>query len=188
MALTKKQLEIVGKSILEWEARRDSKGRLAVYKLPPEDGGGTFEVAGINDRYHKAKAVELRDLIKTGKYAEAEIVARNYMISMTDIAAGWTTKAAVEAFLRDSCFNRGATGGAKIYQIALGVAVDGGVGKETLKAANAQINDTQGLLLRLRVAREHYERKFVGRDETSIFWKGLVNRWNKALALSQGFL
>lgn len=188
MALTKKQLETVGKSILAWEARRDSKGRLAVHKLPPEDGGGTFEVAGINDRYHKAKAVELRDLIMAGKYAEAEIVARNYMISMTNVAAGWTSKAAIEAFLRDTCFNRGATGAAKIYQIALGVAVDGSVGKATLKAASAQVNDTEGLLLRLRVAREHYERKHVGRDETSMFWKGLVNRWNKALTLSQSFL
>lgn len=179
---------MVGKSILEWEARRDSNGRLAVHKLPPEDGGGTFEVAGINDRYHKAKAVELRDLVLAGKYTEAEIVARNYMITMTNIAAGWTSKAAIEAFLRDTCFNRGATGAAKIYQIALGVAVDGGVGKATLKAANAQMNDTEGLLLRLRVAREHYERKYVGRDETSMFWKGLVNRWNKALALGQSFL
>lgn len=188
MALTSKQLEIVGKSILDWEARRDSKGRLGVYKLPPEDGGGTFEVAGINDRYHKAKAEELRNMIKAGKYAEAEIVARKYMISMTNVVAAWTTKAAVEAFLRDSCFNRGATGSAKIYQIALGVGVDGDVGTETLKAAKAAIDDTEGLLLRLRVAREHYERKYVGRDETSIFWKGLMNRWNKALALSQSFL
>lgn len=188
MALSTKQLELVGKAILGWEARRDSKGRLAVYKLPPEDGGGTFEVAGINDRYHKAKAIELRDLIKAGKYSEAEIVARNYILSLTNVADKWTTKAAIEAFLRDCCFNRGATGGAKIYQIALGVAVDGKIGTETLKAATAAINDTEGLLLRLRVAREHYERKYVGRDETSIFWKGLVNRWNKALELSQSFL
>lgn len=187
MALSAKQLELVGKSILEWEARRDSKGRLEVYKLPPEDGGGTFEVAGINDRYHKAKAIELRDLINAGRYAEAEIVARNYMISLTNVAAKWTTKAAIEAYLRDCCFNRGGRGGAKIYQIALGVSVDGNIGKTTLKAAKAAINDTEGLLLRLRVAREHYERKYVGRDETSMFWKGLVNRWNKALVLSQSF-
>ncbi|GEM_PF-6015546 len=59
---------------------------------------------------------------------------------------------------------------------------------DSLKAAKAAINDTEGLLLRLRVAREHYERKYVGRDESSMFWKGLVNRWNKALALSQNFL
>jgi lysozyme family protein len=40
----------------------------------------------------------------------------------------------IEAYLRDSAFNRGPGGAAKILQMALGVTVDGGVGPETLGA------------------------------------------------------
>ena len=36
-------------AIVNFEARRDSKGHLKVYNLPPEDGGGRYEVAGINN-------------------------------------------------------------------------------------------------------------------------------------------
>ena len=39
----------IAESILNFEARRDRQGRLQVYKLPSGDGGGAFEVAGINE-------------------------------------------------------------------------------------------------------------------------------------------
>lgn len=38
----------IGQWIVNAEARRDSKGRLAIYKLPKADGGGTYEIAGID--------------------------------------------------------------------------------------------------------------------------------------------
>src|SRR5262249_60092785 len=60
------------KFIVVFEARRDAQGRLMVYTLPPGDGGGRYEVAGINERYHKAECDELVELIRSGRHAEAE--------------------------------------------------------------------------------------------------------------------
>ena len=56
MSSTQQRLQIAA-SILEFEARRDKQGRLKVYRLPAGDGGGTFEVAGINDRSTPRKPI-----------------------------------------------------------------------------------------------------------------------------------
>lgn len=185
--------------IIGFEARRDSAGHLAVYKLPKGDGGGTFEVAGINDKYDPKASYRLRDMIQSGHYNEAEIYAREYIAGMTDVVRSWFINAlggdtsenypGIEFFLRDTTFNRGANGCAKILQHALGVKADGAVGTLTRGAfQQALILDWKKLLKTLRETREWYERAVVGRDESSIFWKGLVNRWNgaynKALSFS----
>src|SRR5262249_32982290 len=47
--------------------------------------------------------------------------------------------------------------------------------------------DGPALLMKLRAARESYERDVARRDETSKFWKGLVNRWNKAVDTAKTF-
>jgi lysozyme family protein len=91
----------------------------------------------------------------------------------------------VQFYLRDSVFNRGPTGAMKILQIAAKVKADGAWGPVTRAAVEA-LSPTQ-LLSRLRVARENYERTVVGRNETSQFWKGLVNRWDNALAAAGKF-
>lgn len=172
----------IGRFILDVEARRDAKGHLAVYKLPKADGGGTFEVAGINDRYHLHQAEHLRNLIQHGQHDEAEREAVNYLLSYTDLVASWTPVTAFEAFLRDCAFNRGPGGAAKILQIALGVEVDGHVGSKTRAALNLiPLTARREFLQRLRDAREQYERHIappVG--SRAKFWKGLVNRWNRA--------
>jgi lysozyme family protein len=173
----------MGRVILGYEARRDSQGRLAVYKLPSNDGGGTYEVAGINDRYHPAQAAQLSSLIQAGRFEEAEASAVEYILKYTDAAAGWTTNAGVEFFLRDCIFNRGPTGAAKILQIALGVSVDGAVGGETRDALSKI--EPGPLLDKLRAARERYEDMVApGRPNLRA---GLVSRWNKALAAAQQF-
>jgi hypothetical protein len=51
-------------AIVDFEARRDRNGHLKVYKLPAGDGGGTYEVAGINECYNKNTADVLVSLIK----------------------------------------------------------------------------------------------------------------------------
>jgi N-acetyl-anhydromuramyl-L-alanine amidase AmpD len=172
--------------ILDFEARRDSRGRLKVYYLPAGDGGGTYEVAGINDRYHPTQARDLRRLVEAGRFDEAEDYAQRYIASYTDAGDRWTPHDAVESYLRDSIFNRGAGGAAKIYQMALGVRVDGDVGPIT--RAEGEEADPAELLPRLRASRERYEREVLGRDESSRFWAGLVNRWNKALRFAEEFL
>ncbi len=166
-------------AIVQFEGRRDAQGRLKVYILPAGDGGGRYEIAGINDRYHPREAARLRQLIEAGRHQEAEDHATEVIAAYTDVVAKWTTVPAIESYLRDSAFNRGPGGAAKILQIALGVKVDGGVGPETLKAMREAEKDPVKLLAALRVAREKYELRVAGRREK--FWKGLVNRWDGSL-------
>lgn len=182
-----------GQWIVNAEARRDSRGRLRVYPLPKGDGGGTYEVAGINDRYDGRMAEHLRNLIQLGQQAQAEIDARDYILSNTDGVRTWSQAPAIEVYLRDCCFNRGLGGAAKILQIALGhahadVKVDGHVGPITLRYAQ-QVTDAKEFLGFLRSAREIYERRLappVG--ERAKFWKGLVNRWDNSLQFAKTFL
>lgn len=176
----------MAKSIVDFEARRDTQGRLAVYTLPPEDGGGRYEVAGINERYHKAVCDELVELIRSGRHAEAEVRAAEFLASFTDKAATWTQNAGIEFYLRDTMFNRGPGGAAWILQKAVGVPTDRDVGPMTLAAVRTAEARPRQLLDRLRAAREAYER--LKRDESSIFWRGLVNRWNKAMQIALSFM
>jgi hypothetical protein len=168
----------MAESIVQFEGRRDAQGHLRVYILPAGDGGGRYEVAGINDRYHPHEAARLRELIDAGRFGEAEEYATEVIAEYTDVVAKWTSVPSIEAYLRDCAFNRGPGGAAKILQMALGVHVDGGVGPETLAALCEAEKDPPKLLAALRVARENYELRVAGRREK--FWKGLVNRWDNS--------
>jgi len=178
----------IAKSILSFEARRDKKGRLAVYKLPKGDGGGTFEVAGINDGNHPEQARALANLIAAGKFDQAEQQAIVFMVAFTDAVVTWSSITAVESYLRDCCFNRGPKGAARILQRALGLHDDGAIGNDTRTAMAAAEADPRALLKKMRAAREQYERDVAHRNERSKFWKGLVNRWNNALTFALTFL
>ncbi len=170
----------IGRQIVDWEARRDSNGNIKIYTLPSNDGGGKYEVAGINDRYHKETVDKLVSLINAGQYRKAEEAAALHIATYTDKVTDWVKNPGVEAFLRDSAFNRGPTGSARILQIALGVTADGKVGPKTKAAIAILEKDPVALLQKLRDARESYERRYMGYRAN--FWKGLVNRWNKAHA------
>ncbi len=173
-------------AIFEFEARRH-KGLLVVYKLPPSDGGGTYEVAGINDRYDKEVVDALVRLIDQNRQAEAETLAITYIAETTDRAASWTRIPGLEFYLRDMIFNRGANGTVRIVQDALDISVDGLMGPNTLGALAAAEATAAQFLLKLRAAREAYERIKIGRDESNELWRGLVNRWNNALATARTF-
>ena len=162
--VTEDQRQRMAKAIVDFEARRDKQGRLAVYQLPSGDGGGTYEVAGINDRYHPHRRRSCASLIEQGRYDEAEQSVRDYLLAYTKVASTWADKGpGVEFCLRDSAFNRGPTGASRILQRAVGADEDGIVGPNT-RAATAAIAADE-LLTRLRAARESYERDPVGRDE-----------------------
>jgi N-acetylmuramoyl-L-alanine amidase/lysozyme family protein len=176
----------MAQEIVDFEARRDPRGKLTVYYLRPEDGGGRYEVAGINDRYHRQEVERLVQLIEAGRHDEAERLAVEYIAKFTDTVAGWTSKVAVECYLRDSCFNRGPGGAAWMLQAAVGVVTDGSVGPQTRAAVAAAEINPRALLKKLRATRERYEEEVVGRRE--VFWRGLVNRWNKALLVAESFL
>lgn len=174
-------------AIVNFEARRDAKGHLAVYKLPPGDGGGRYEVAGINEKYNKETADVLVKLIEQGRFEEAEELAIDFIAQDTDRAMSWTRVPALESYLRDCVFNRGGGGGARILQRALGIEDDGAVGPKTRAAVAAAEGSALDLLAKMRAAREQYERDVAHRDEKSKFWKGLVSRWDKALDVAKGF-
>jgi hypothetical protein len=167
--------------IVNLEARRDAQGRIAVYSLPSGDGGGSYEIAGINEKYHPGMAKRLRQLINAGQHGQAETEAGNYIKQYTDPVAKHATNPGVEFALRDTAFNRGPTGAARILQKALGVKVDGKIGPVTREAlAKAEANPKQ-FLQDFRQAREWYERTYAKRAPGNKFWRGLTSRWNKQL-------
>jgi hypothetical protein len=84
--------------------RRASPG---LQQLPPGDGGGRSEVAGINERFNKAVADRLVDLIEAGDYDRAEELLREFVASGTDVVVTWSKIPAIESYLRDTLFNRG---------------------------------------------------------------------------------
>lgn len=175
--------------IIKSEARRDKLGRLRVYPLPKADGGGTFEVAGINDRYHPKAANHLKNLIESNRHSHAENYVRKYLVEYTDIVKGWTELPAIEAFLRDTAFNRGPKGALRILQIALGIADDGKFGPITKSTLAKASKNVSSLLDKLREARETYEIRVappVG--ARAKFWTGLQNRWDNALQFSRKFI
>lgn len=181
-----KNMSSMSDQIVQWEGRYKD-GKLQVYKLPSNDGGGRYEVAGINEKYDPEMAKHLAELIREGKHDQAQKEASAYIDKQTAPVAAWTSNKGVEAYLRDTAFNRGMTGAAKIMQMALGVTVDGKVGPKTRAALKqAEMDDPKALLLKLRAAREEYERKVVG-VRTNL-WKGLVNRWDKALSVAQSLV
>lgn len=182
---TYEQRHKMARVILGYEARRVN-GKLAVHYLRPDDGGGNYEVAGINERYHKEDADRLVALIQAGRHDEAEAYATEFIANYTDRADRWCSTVAVEFYVRDCVFNRGPGGAAWILQHAVGVETDMLVGPITRAAVAQAERDPAALLKNLRASREVYERR--KRDERSDFWKGLVNRWNNALAYAQSLL
>jgi lysozyme family protein len=126
-------------------------------------------------------------LIQQRRFAEAENLAVDFIAEDTDRGAAWTSVPAIEFYVRDCIFNRGGTGGAGILQRTLGAIDDGAIGQETRNAEKAAEDDAAGLLIRLRSARERYERDVVHRNTASKFWKGLANRWDKAVIVAKGF-
>lgn len=116
------------------EARRDKLGNVAVYKLPSGDMGGTYEVAGINDRYHPGEARRLANLPPEQREIEAARYIRKYTAPIVDKMPD-----EMKAFVQDMAFNRGAGGATKYIQqglndLGIRVAVDGKLGPQTLKA------------------------------------------------------
>jgi hypothetical protein len=176
--LTKTQQQAY--KIIQYEGRFDKNGNLMVYKLPSGDGGGKYEVAGINDRYHPQAAAALKGMVERGEHQKAKEYASNYLQKYTDATAAKSKVPAIQFYLRDTSFNRGPGGAAKILQHALGVPVNGKMNDATMNALRNAEKNPQALLKKLRSSREWYERNYAHRDERSKFWKGLVNRWNNA--------
>lgn len=188
--------------IVRFEGRYKD-GKLQHYKLPPGDGGGEGEVAGINEKYHSEQYAKLRGLIEGGAHEEAEFEAVRYIekytrgvVSFFPSPESAEENPAIEFVLRDSCFNRGLKGAATVLQLALGMSeIDGLCGPVTHREFARQLAEPGPVevLANLTKARETYERnkyawKPQSRDESSKFWKGLSKRWAKAHTIASEFV
>ncbi|NDC49182.1 MAG: hypothetical protein EBZ61_08930 [Micrococcales bacterium] len=164
------------------EARRDKTGNVAVYKLPSGDMGGTYEVAGINDKFHPGEARRLANLPPEQREIEAAKYIRKYTAPIVD-----KMPEQMQAFVQDLAFNRGAGGATKYIQQGLNslgqkVSVDGVLGPKTLQA----IGTVQPSALMKAASQAQLQDEYARartNPERRKFLQGLENRINNRLSL-----
>jgi len=155
---------------VDMEARKDKAGNVMVYNLPSGDMGGSYEVAGINDKYHPAAAEMLKNLAP----GERRDAAARYVVEYTK---PFTSKLPEQyrPFFQDLAFNRGVGGATKFLQRAIGVKDDGALGPLTLKALEG-MNPSE-VMKNVSVEQMTYERKLAEQNpERKKFLNGLQNR------------
>lgn len=183
-------MQTVEEFILDHEARVDMNGNLTVYHLPKGDKGGSYEVAGINDRYHPDVARKLKDLIEAGKHGEARELALDHILKCIQPVLSLHPDERVGKFMGDLAFNRGVTGSMRIAQMAMRTAkvydgaLDGKWGPKSQAGFTAM--KAEDLIPRMLIAWTWFERTFMERSESNPFWPGLVNRRIAAFQFAMG--
>lgn len=117
------------KALMGNEARRDKSGRIAVYYPSQADGGGAYEVAGINQKYHPKMAAKLKAMVESGatnEEIEAEVMAyyKAYTQQGADLVSIATQSKGIELFVRDCTLNHGLEGTGRVIRRALGLGKD----------------------------------------------------------------
>ena len=168
----------VANNTINWEARRDKQGNLAVYDIPSGDYGGTREVAGITDKYHPDAFKRVSALPP----AQRERASADYVIEYTAPIANLVPEP-LKAQAVDLGFNRGPSGYTTLVQQGLNalgvpVKVDGAFGKKTL-AAMEQVDPVE-LINATEDAYLRKERTMAEADPNRAkLYQGIVNRSNK---------
>lgn len=168
------------------------KGHIKVNKLLKADGGGEWEVAGINLTYHPAEAHKLRQMIEDGASQEelrAEVFA--YYKEITDDIARIVNPASnsqgIELFLRDAALNTGAGGAQSILRRALNAPANANLATATSDFISRHGNSA--LLSKLRNARANY---YVGiatrKPHKQQFLRGWLNRTQNAFVAASDLL
>jgi len=121
---------------VKWEGRTDRQGNLVVYNLPSGDEGGTYEVAGINNRYHPQAAKEIAALPPEQRALAAAKYIRAYTAPLVD-----QLPKEMQGFAQDLAFHRGLAGATRYIQQGLAdmgfnIRPDGVIGPKTLAALN----------------------------------------------------
>ena len=171
-----------GMQTVDWEGRKDNQGNLAVYKLPSGDQGGSYEVAGINDRYHPEAFKRISALPPQERAKAAAEYIQGYTAPLVE-----RLPQALQPFTQDLAFNRGLGGATKYIQQGLNalgqkVAVDGGMGPKTLQAIN-QV-EPRSLMREASKAQLDDEYRRASEDpERKKFIGGLENRIRNRLAI-----
>ena len=168
----------VANNTINWEARRDKQGNLAVYDIPSGDYGGTREVAGITDKYHP----EAFKRISALPPAQREKASADYVLDYTAPIANLVPEP-LKAQAVDLGFNRGPGGYTTLIQRGLNslgvpVRVDGAFGKKTL-AAMGQVDPVE-LINATEDAYLQREQAMAEADPNRAkLYQGIVNRSNK---------
>lgn len=167
---------------IDWEARKDKQGNVQVYKLPSGDMGGSFEVAGINDKYHPDAFKRIAALPAQERAQAAAQYVKEYTSPFVS-----KLPEAMRPFAQDLAFNRGMGGATKYIQQGLNtlgqnVVVDGGLGPKTIAAIN-QV-DPRALMRAASQAQLNDEYRMVRANPArKKFISGLENRIRNRLAL-----
>lgn len=170
------QADTFSEGIIALEARRDKDGNLVDYSLSKADGGGTNEIAGINNKYHPEKYAELKALLDAGKHQEAEQKAKDYIIHYTQPAGDYlvtqgVNSPAAEYMLRDIYFNMGAGGMKNVLRRAFG---------NKPIAEFLRTHNEQDMLQQIYQARADYYAAIIrSKPQKAQFRKGWLNRNNK---------
>jgi len=122
------------RSTIQWEGRKDRQGNLVVYNLPSGDGGGTFEIAGINNRFHPQAAKEIAALPPEQRALAAAKYIRAYTSPLVN-----QLPQEMQAFTQDLAFHRGLGGATRYIQqgladVGFDIRPDGVIGPKTLAA------------------------------------------------------
>ena len=177
--------------MLAQEIRRDRSGRPIVYNLPAADGGGSYEVAGLNDKYNKQEAETLRHMIDSGTPThEIEAYIRSVYKQKTQFGADYLPanhSQGLELFLRDCALNHSESGVRTILANAVGTRKD----DPNLPSVISQYISQYGepaLLRKLTQARGlYYESLIDSKPSRHIFRQGWSNRnrnlYNAAFSL-----
>ena len=155
---------------VDWEGRKDRQGNLMVYDLPSGDMGGSFEVAGINNRYHPEMAEQLKNMAPLERGPAAAAYIAEYTSPLTS-----RLPEPYRPFFQDLAFNRGMGGATRFLQRALGVPDDGVLGPKTLAALEGK--DPTEVMRGVSVEQFAYEKSLAARDPSrNKFLRGLQNR------------
>ncbi|NBW16121.1 MAG: hypothetical protein EBR82_49870 [Caulobacteraceae bacterium] len=174
-------LSIAALKTIDWEARKDKQGNVQVYKLPTGDMGGSFEVAGINDKYHPDAFKRIASLPAQERAQAAAQYVKEYTSPFVN-----KLPEPIRPFAQDLAFNRGMGGATKYIQQGLNalgqkVVVDGGLGPKTLAAIN-QV-DPRALMRAASQAQLNDEYKMAQANPArKKFIGGLENRIRNRLA------
>ncbi len=180
-----KNLANAAMKTVDFEARVDDEGYPKVYKLPSGDTGGSYEVAGINDRYHPEAFKRISALPREQRKAAAAEYIQTYTAPLVS-----KLPPAIQPFAQDMAFNRGLGGATKYFQQGLNnlgqrVEVDSGIGPKTLAAINKV--DAKTLMREATKAQMDDEYRMASANPSRVaLLPGLTNRTANRLALFGG--
>ena len=175
-------LQMAALKTIDFEARKDRQGNLQVYKLPAGDMGGSFEVAGINDRYHPEAFKRISSLPPQERAGAAAQYIKEYTSPLVS-----KLPQPIQPFAQDLAFNRGMGGATKYIQQGLNtlgqkVVVDGKLGPQTLAAINSV--QPQALMRAASEAQLNDEYRMARRNPArKPLLRGLENRIRNRLAI-----